>query len=309
MLLFISAGQLYAAEQNSPEENGKRNWQPAFSVNEFNSPFARKLNYQERNDKKTEILYVSALGAGYALPFEYDIDDGERIALKRAEHDAFMRAVAAADYPLDSLISELGGENRKNLGKTFAWKYLNAWSGAFAQPVKKFSGSCEWIKNLGSRCVYFMEIKFAPLLKKDKKFKIKNLKISSKKYSPGNILSGSLTVTEDSWITVLLVSGNGEVKVLIPEEGSLDGYAKAGEKFDFECPAVFSEKDYGQGLVHIIAVKKAPLEIADKPIEDLIINDKYASENSYIEKISRNLWNVKRADWTAGIAVFEVSEK
>ena len=61
--------------------------------------------------------------------------------------------------------------------------------------------------------------------------------------------------------------------------------------------------------MHIIAVKKAPLEIADKPIEDLIINDKYASENSYIEKISRNLWNVKRADWTAGIAVFEVSEK
>lgn len=313
LVLLFSAWPLYAGVQADVDENsGGKKWL-SFDINEYNSPVIREIRDFPYADEKPEILKVFSRGVGYALPFEGDIEEEEKFASKRAERDAFLRAVAAVEYPLDSLLEELGGGKKKKLEKTFAWTYLNVWSEAFVQPLKKYAGACEWVRTRGTRCTYSMDIRFAPLLKKDRKFSIKNLKISSQKYRPGDVFSGSLTVTQDSWITVLMVSGGGGVRVIVPEEGSLNGYAKAGEKFVFEAPAFFSEDDAGQGLIHIIAVKKAPLEIPDESDEsdneNPQMNNRNEEEDNYIKKIARNLWNVKRPDWTAVSAVFEVLEK
>ena len=59
--------------------------------------------------------------------------------------------------------------------------------------------------------------------------------------------------------------------------------------------------------------KKAPLEIPDESDEsdneNPQMNNRNEEEDNYIKKIARNLWNVKRPDWTAVSAVFEVLEK
>lgn len=274
---------------------------------------ARLLKFLPKHDKlyqcidEDEELRVCSGGLGYAMLFEE-----EDFALRRAADDAFSRAVKYVDFPLDDLLAELAGGQKKYLHEPFYGEYLKTWKAAFVYEYKKRpSAVVEWVRTLGYRMRQGMCLSFVPVGKKDSSFKIKQAKLTKSKYETGELLNGSFKVSHDCYVTVLRASENGTAEILFPFAGE-DGFVKRGETVHFSSEANFTDDETGKGLVHIIAVKEVPLQMTADPLADSEKTDSDSDDEdepiNFAESYARGLRDFTRKGWTSAIIPYEVKQ-
>ncbi|MCR4820997.1 MAG: DUF4384 domain-containing protein [Elusimicrobiales bacterium] len=268
----------------------------AFDKNEL--PKAKMISFYTHQYEETDIKAIHSLGEGYSLLYE-----NEDIASERARTDAYRRAVDVSKYPLDDMLAGIAGGRKELISSEFPGKYIKAWSDAFLYRINKSYGYCEWVRTLGTRCLQPLYLKFMPPGKKDRKFKISSLNLSSAEYSLGDNLLGSFKLSQDGYVKILAVLENGTMAQIFPEaEGP--GLVRGGETFDFLWEVPWDYDMRGKALIHVIATKDAPLELPDNNTDE--DNNSNEAPENFAEEYARSLWNFKRSDWTSDIVFFDI---
>lgn len=266
--------------------------------------FLPKQGKMFRYIKSDEELRIYSEGLGYAMPFEE-----EEFSVRRAGEDAYSRAVRYINYPLDNLLAELAGGQKKYLEEPFYGAYIKTWKTAFAFEYKKRPAALiECVRTLGCRSKQNIFVSFLPLEKKDGAFKIKKAKLSKKIYDTGDLLEGSFKSSRDCYVIVLRASENGVAEMLFPLAGD-KGFVKKGETVYFSSGENFADDELGKGLVHIIATREAPLQMLPDPFDysDRIYADEHSPLN-FAESYARGLRDFTRPGWTSAIIPYEVKE-
>ena len=283
--------------ESSESSQNKKPGELAFDKRE--RPKAEMISYDSYTHQydETGIKAIHSLGEGYALSYE-----PRSFASERAIMDAYRRAAAVSKYPLEDMLIGIAGGRKDLIHSEFPGKYIKAWSDAFLLRMNKNSAYCEWVRTLGTRCLQPLYVKFVSPVKKDRKFKILSLKLSSAEYGLGDNLLGSFQVSKDSYVKIMAVLENGTMAQVFPDaEGP--GLVRGGETFNFLWEVPWEPEMRGKALIHVIATKDEPLELPDNIDEE---NDSEEAPENFAEEYASSLWNFKRSDWTSDIVFFDI---
>lgn len=265
---------------------------------------SQKNVYVIKNTK--DIFEFEAEGNGISTKYERVID-----AEKRAEEEALSKAVRESGVNVYSGFQNLEHESNASYYQFIA-KYINVWSSALVS-YERIATNCSY-ENSVNKCSVKIKGKIFFKGDIDPVFELKT-DLSKPAYYEGDEINLSISVSKDSYITVLSCDEDGNVSLVFPNTYSIDNFIKAGQELnipgnmDFKMRAVLPAGRLKTiEMLHIIATKTQPLVNPET-----VKSEKSGKFITYplgsLKELSFKLAKFQRSDWTSQVIVYEIKKK
>ena len=257
--------------------------------------------------RTTDEFEFEAVGEGICTKYDRMVE-----AEKRAEEDALSKAVRRSGVNVYSgfqnVMEEYGDTQYQFIGK-----YINVWSSALVEYEREGDSNC-----VSQGDIYKCSVKIKGKVyfkgEQDPNFELK-AKLSSPSYYTGDNLNLKVSVSKDSYITVISCDEDGNIHLIYPNKHARNNFLKANKELNIPDDLAFNLKVFmpkGRNetaeILHIIATKEQPLFILDS-----IAETKDSGFLTYslggLKKLVQKLSKFKREDWTNQVVFYSIKNR
>lgn len=233
-------------------------------------------------------------------------------AEKRAEEDALSKAVRSSGVNVYSgfqnVMEEYGDTEYQFIGK-----YINVWSSALVEYERTGDSNC-----ISQGDIYKCSVKIKGKVyfkgEQDPNFELK-AKLNSPSYYDGDNLNLKVSVSKDSYITVINCDEDGNINLIYPNKHARNNFLKANKELNIPDDLAFhlkafmpKQRNETAEILHIIATKEQPLFILDS-VAETAENGFLTYSMGSLKKLVQKLSKFNRSDWTNQVVFYSIKNR